>query len=166
MANSVSNTVIGLDLATKCGWAVLENGKLVDSGRWSLYPNTSKPRAFRWVNFERELDGLVAKYKANVVAFERVRRHAGVGAAHVYGGFLASLERLEMRWPTTLVLPPLVVPMEISTWRKASVGIGSATKTETLRWVKRTFRYNAKTEDEAEAIAIAVAAHNIHGRKK
>lgn len=152
--------IIALDLATKCGYAVLEDAALLDSGRWSLAPRKGHPRGERWAAFEGELTDLVRLHQPSIVAYERVRHHVGVGAAHVYGGFLASMERLEVHWGQLGIMPN-IMPLEISTWRKASIGRGDACKQEVVRWVKRTFKHTPKTEDEAEAIAIAVAARRI-----
>ena len=163
MSNSGSDVIIGLDLGTKCGWAVLHKKKRIASGRWILHrPNTH--RALRWLAFEKELSQIVWEYEPEVIAYERVRRHVGTGAAHVYGGFLASLDRLGFSWDnknSSIGLGLELTPLEISTWRKAACGRGNVSKLEVMNWAKKRFRYTAKTDDEAEALAVAEAMRRI-----
>jgi len=122
-------------------------------------------RATRWLNLESNLKALVEEHNPQVIAFERVRRHLGTTAAHVYGGLLASLERLDMQWYTHALHNghnhPEITPIEISTWRKAACGAGNVDKLFVEKWVKRRFKYTAHNDDEAEALAIAEAIRRI-----
>jgi Holliday junction resolvasome RuvABC endonuclease subunit len=156
-----AEVIIGLDLATKCGWAVLKGRTLVASGRWTLLSSRKgRHRAERWINLESNLSTLVARHAPSVVAYERVRRHVGTSAAHVYGGLLATLEVLDMEWQHDGAAIELL-PIEISTWRKAACGRGDAIKEDVVKWAKRRFRYSPATDDEAEALAIAEAVRRI-----
>jgi len=98
---------------------------------------------------------LIEEHSPTVIAYERIRRHVGTSAAHVYGGLLASVERLDYQ---TRAKGIEWVPMEVSTWKKTTVGHGGAVKSDVQAYVRRRFRYTAKTEDEADALAIAEAA--------
>ena len=163
-STSKTETIVALDLATKCGWAVLEGRKRVDSGRETLRRG-KEHRGARWANFDAFLSELVATYNPEVLAFERVRRHVGTSAAHVYGGLLAGIERFEHKRLRDDVhgslFHPEIVPIEISTWRKAACGRGDIIKEEVVKWAKRRFRYLPHTDDEAEALAIAEAIRKI-----
>ena len=164
MARSKSReTVVALDLATKCGWAVLKGKKLIASGREVLWRGARAKvhRGERWAALDLFLNDIVDEFNPEVLAYERVRRHVGVTAAHVYGGLLAGMETFEFKRKDAGQPCPEIVPIEISTWRKASHGKGNATKLEVEKWVKRKFRYTAATDDEAEAIAIAEAVRRI-----
>lgn len=152
---------VGLDLATKCGYAIMQGRELLHSGRWDLFKNTKlhSHRAVRWLNFECELTDLVSELQPVAIGYERVRRHGkanGVAAAHVYGGLLASLERLDMQWQQAYGdASPLIVPIEPNVWRKLALSKGNATKQDAVRWAERRFSISVKSEDEAEAIGVA-----------
>ncbi len=166
--------IVGIDLGTKCGYAALEGRKRIASGEWNLLSSRKgRHRAERWINFKTNLYRLIEEVDPDIVVYEMVRRHVGTTAAHVYGGFLAHLELLDCqrrsyprrpryyanRWEKDL---PFVFPIEIGVWKKATTGNGAALKTDVKKFVKKRFRYEAKSEDEADALAIAEAARRIH----
>lgn len=95
--------------------------------------------------------------RPDVIAYERVRRHVGTSAAHVYGGWLASIEELDFEWQTAGVSIEIMA-IEVGTWKKAATGNGAATKIEVAKAMRRRFRYTPATEDESDALAIAEAA--------
>lgn len=146
--------VLALDLGTKCGYAVFDQGKLKCSGRFNFSPRKSGLRGERWTMFALDIRVMLSEHQPDVLAYERVRRHVGVGAAHVYGGFLAQLEEIEVTFFPTLVRQPVLLPVEVGEWKKGSVGKGNATKAEVMAWVRRTLRVKPKSEDEADALAI------------
>ena len=89
----MTDYVIGLDLGTKCGWAVLDiAGNRVDSGHWNFQPKRFESAGIRYLKFAKELRTLIDKYPGCKVGFEAVHRHRGVAAAHVYGGLLATMQ--------------------------------------------------------------------------
>ena len=149
--------IIALDLGTRCGWAVFNGKRVVESGRWSLLTSRKgRHRAERWLNFDARLETLIEHYEPDVVAYEEVRRHVGTTAAHVYGGLLAQVEIADWRWPDAEF-----VPIGVGTWKKATVGQGNATKDDVLHWAKRKFRFTPKSEDEADALGIGEAVRRI-----
>lgn len=70
------------------------------------------------------------------------------------------IEILDMRWEVDQAGIQLV-PVEVGTWKKATTGNGAALKIDVQHWVKAHFNYTAKSEDEADAIAIAEACRRI-----
>lgn len=107
--------------------------------------------------FTQNVDMLCDKYAPDVVAYERVRRHVGTTAAHVYGGFLAALEQLDYRWGLVCVAPPLLLPAEVTAWKKRSVGSGRASKEQIVAAMSKRFRFTPGSEDEADALGVAEA---------
>ena len=84
--------LLALDLGTTTGWALSSRDGHLTSGSESFKPGRFEGGGMRYLRFKRWLtevkhsaDGIDAVY------FEEVRRHAGVDAAHAYGGFLAHL---------------------------------------------------------------------------
>lgn len=152
-ARKTRQVVLALDLGTKCGYAVLKGRKVLASGRWSLRTSRKgEQRGMRWKRFEENVRALVLAHNPDVIVYERVRRHVGTTAAHVYGGFLCQLELLAMEEST-----PGILPIEISTWKKLSCKNGRATKTEIKAAAKKRFKFMPTSEDEADALMIAEA---------
>ena len=104
----------------------------------------------RWLTeLKQAVDGLDAVY------FEEVRRHAGIDAAHAYGGFMAHLTA----WCEHHQIPYQGVP--VGTIKKHATGKGNASKDEMVAAAR--LRGHAPTDDnEADALAILHWAIQIH----
>jgi Holliday junction resolvasome RuvABC endonuclease subunit len=153
-------TVIGIDPGTACGWALLAaDGSRIGSGTWDLRPRRHEGGGMRYLRARRMLAELLDAAGPDVVlAYEEVRRHMGVDAAHVYGGIVAQVAALcEERG-----VPYRGVP--VGTVKKAATGNGSASKgamveAAGVRWggVEARHASVAFGEDEADALWIAEA---------
>jgi len=87
--------IIGIDLATTAGWAVLSaDGRRIDSGAWSCKVQRGEGPSFRYIRFRRYLRALVAAYPDAILVYEKVERHLGTDAAHVYGALEAALQEV------------------------------------------------------------------------
>lgn len=140
-------TILALDLGTTTGWALHASGHVV-SGSQSFKPGRFEGGGMRYLRFKRWLteikattDGLGAVY------FEEVRRHAGVDAAHAYGGFLATLTA----WCEHHQIPYSGVP--VGTIKKHATGKGNAGKDEMIAAV-RALGYAPGDDNEADALAL------------
>lgn len=88
--------VLALDLATACGIAFGDiNAKLKPKYRTDNYHNKDFDGAgARYVNFYAAISVLVEYHSIDLVVYEGVRSHTGTTAAHIYGGWLATLQIL------------------------------------------------------------------------
>lgn len=82
----LATTILALDLGTTTGWALRNRDGSVVSGSENFRPRRFEGGGMRYLRFGRWLDELKAG-GIDEVHFEEVRRHAGVDAAHAYGGF-------------------------------------------------------------------------------
>jgi hypothetical protein len=146
-------TILALDLGTTTGWAMLCDGT-VTSGSQSFKPRRFEGGGMRFLKFKRWLadtkactDGLDAVY------FEEVRRHAGVDAAHAYGGFMAHLTA----WCEHHEIPYQGVP--VGTIKKSACGKGNASKEEMVEKARAIVK-NVSDHNEADAIHILMYAIN------
>jgi hypothetical protein len=94
--------LLALDLGMRTGWALFSNGRRLASGTWIL--------ADRWrARGDVFLDLLlrtVAAQRIQVIAHEHVpslHQHAGVNAAHLFGGWLELIEIVRMRTTISVV---------------------------------------------------------------
>ncbi len=144
---SAYSTILALDLGTTTGWAMLCDGTIT-SGSESFKPQRFEGGGMRFLKFKRWLadtkactDGLDAVY------FEEVRRHAGVDAAHAYGGFLAHLTA----WCEHHQIPYQGVP--VGTIKKHATGKGNASK-DAMISAAREIGLDPQDDNEADALAL------------
>lgn len=147
-------TILSLDLGTKTGWALFQKKKNsnpsgnITSGTVNFVNDRYQGGGMRYLNFQKWLDTLKGNVgKIDEVYFEEVRRHLGVDAAHVYGGFLATLTS----WCETRKIPYQGVPVQ--TIKKFIVGKGNANKQDVIEKVS-SMGYNPQDDNEADAIAL------------
>lgn len=102
-------------------------------------------RFLRFKRWLRELKTIAQEIHA--VYFEEVRRHAGVDAAHVYGGLMATLTT----WCEHQNIAYLGVP--VGTIKKHATGKGNAGKTEVIA-AMRALGHPVTDDNEADALAL------------
>ena len=162
--------VLGLDIGTNFGWAVLINGKLHSCGTWTLLGPQKKdlPKYLRYtranVAVREKILELQAEFpgKKIEVGYELVMGHgrSGVLAAHTYGGLLACGVWLTMCQMGHQNLE--VHDVHVSSWKKTFTGSGKATKPEYIAKANERYGLTLRTKgvkDEDKAAALGVANH-------
>lgn len=162
--------VLGIDLGTSCGWAILDpRGQRIASGTWDLSSRRHEGGGMRFLRFRALVIELITRMASSgtplqAVGYEEVVRHIGTDAAHVYGGLLAMLSAvLEERG-----VPYRGIP--VATVKRRATGTGNADKVAMVRaansrfGTKLTVRTATKkgqlvevTDDDDEADALWVA---------
>lgn len=144
--------ILSLDLGTRTGWALLGRDGSITSGSESFKPRRFEGGGMRYLRFKRWLtevkqsaDGLDAVY------FEEVRRHAGVDAAHAYGGFMVQLTA----WCEHHGIPYQGVP--VGTIKKHATGKGNAGKQEMVA-AMQALGFRPADDNEADALALLMWA--------
>ena len=157
IATSDGRAIIALDLGTTTGWAMRTADGVVTSGAATFRPSRYDGGGMRYLRFRGWLDQL-RRYAGRVEAihFEEVRRHNGVDAAHLYGGFLATLTG----WCEHRVIPYQGVP--VGTIKKFITGKGNADKQAVIDAV-RARGFSPADDNEADAIALLLWAGATKG---
>lgn len=158
-ANPLDRTgraIIALDLGTTTGWAMLSEG-VITSGTATFRPSRYDGGGMRYLRFRSWLEQL-QRYAGRIQAvhFEEVRRHMGVDAAHLYGGFLATLSA----WCEHEAIAYQGVP--VGTIKRFIAGKGNADKGAVIKAVKAC-GFNPADDNEADAIAILLWALKTKG---
>lgn len=143
---------VGLDLGDHCGWAELSikhgcGGYSLMYGQWEHKPSRYDTASVRYDKFESNLRQLLALGDVKVW-FERVDRHKGVAAAHVYGGYLATLQRV----CDDLGISCHGIP--VGTIKKFATGKGNADK-DAMVVAAEILGYRPQSDNVADAIHIA-----------
>jgi len=137
---------LALDLGTKTGFAYSAAKGVVVSGTWKL--GDAKDKDGRFARFREHLDRLHGATALTRIAFEDVKAHKGTQAAHIYGGFKATL----FTWCKDNGLgKPIAVP--VGTLKKYWCGKGNATKEMMIEQARRA-HYEPDDDNEADAIAL------------
>ena len=156
-AGSLDRCILALDLGTSTGWALRALDGLITSGTASFRPGRydgGGMRYLRFTNWLTEIDRLSGPIAA--IWFEEVRRHVGTDAAHLYGGFLATLTA----WCEREGVAYQGVP--VGTIKRFATGKGNAGKDAVVAAV-RARGFSPADDNEADAIAILLWAIETRG---
>ena len=140
--------ILALDLGTTTGWAVRGRDGSISSSSEDFKPQRFEGGGMRYLRFKRWLTEIKQSCDGiDAVFFEEVRRHAGVDAAHAYGGFMAHLTA----WCEHHQIPYQGVP--VGTIKKHATGKGNASKEQMVAAVRQRGHVPAD-DNEADALAI------------
>ena len=144
----MTKTILALDLGTTTGWALRGSDGHITSGSESFLPQRFEGGGMRFLRFRRWLTEIKQSCdRIDCLHFEEVRRHVSTDAAHVYGGFLATLTA----WCEHHQIPYQGVP--VGTIKKYATGKGNAGKEDVIAAIRA--RGHAPIDDnEADALAL------------
>ena len=141
-------SILAIDLGTTTGWALRPRDGQIAHGFVNFRPQRFEGGGMRFLRFKHWLSELKAMATdIHAVYFEEVRRHAGVDAAHVYGGFMATLTT----WCEHHNIPYQGVP--VGTIKKHATGKGNAGKDEVIA-AMRAMGHPVTDDNEADALAL------------
>jgi len=144
----MNTTILTLDLGTTTGWALRARDGQIAHGFVSFKTQRFEGGGMRYLRFKRWLSEVPALAdEIHAVYFEEVRRHAGVDAAHVYGGLMATLTT----WCEHHNVPYQGVP--VGTIKKHATGKGNAGKAEVIA-AMCALGHPVTDDNEADALAI------------
>lgn len=146
--------IITLDLGTKTGWAFTrfeKDGKSsILSGRENFNVGRYESSGIRFVKFGEFLHKVSIRtdiYEETIFYFEEVRRHMGVDAAHVYGGFMAVLQSFCIENDYQYHGVP------VGTIKKHATGKGNASKEEMIEEMRKK-GHDVLDDNQADALAL------------
>ncbi|MGD9727902.1 MAG: hypothetical protein AB7L09_01305 [Nitrospira sp.] len=153
---SIERTLLAVDMGGTMGWAMWRDG-VVTSGSLNLTKANGKRfdgPGMKFVRFDRWLRSLPTP---TIVAFEAVRRHLGVDAAHAYGGYLSHL---------TAFCDTSEIPYEgvgVGTIKKRATGNGAATKEMMVSAAQERIGVKPTDDNEADALWLLVLMVEAEG---
>lgn len=140
-------TKLFLDLGTTTGWAISSNKHPITSGTISFKGGRFEGGGMRFLRFSQWLDKTRQLVPIDAIYFEEVRKHRGVDAAHIYGGFLAHLSA----WCEDQQIPYEGIP--VGSIKRSVTGKGNASKEMVMEKI-RELGHNPSDDNEADALAI------------
>lgn len=148
------SNILALDLGTRTGWAI-SFGPHLTSGVVEFRPDRFEGGGFRFLKFKWWLERMKETQAFNLVMFEEVRNHAGITAAHTYGGYLAHLTA----WCEAEKIPYQGIP--VATIKKHATGKGNAKKDAMITAMRARGHPNLEDDNEADALAILYYAMEV-----
>ena len=155
----MNTTILALDLGTTTGWALAQTDAQITSGSQSFKPQRFEGGGMRFLRFKRWLTDIKqCSPDISLIVFEEVRRHAGVDAAHVYGGFMGQLTA----WCEHHQIPYEGVP--VGTIKKHATGKGNASKDQMIQAMQAR-NHSVVDDNEADALALLYWAIEMRGEQ-
>ena len=155
----MNTTILALDLGTTTGWALAQTDAQISSGSQSFKPQRFEGGGMRFLRFKRWLTDIKqCSPDISLVVFEEVRRHAGVDAAHAYGGFMGQLTA----WCEHHQIPYEGVP--VGTIKKHATGKGNASKEQMIQAMQAR-NHSVVDDNEADALALLYWAIEMRGEQ-
>jgi len=152
--------ILALDLGTTAGWARCARDGTVTSGSQSFAVKRMETAGQRWLKFRMFLSEQRQQAgEIHAVYYEDVKNHAGTLAAHIYGGFLATLEA----WCASNNVPLKAVG--VGTVKKHWTGNGAAKKDLMIATAKAK-GFHPVDDNHADALAILSLARELEGAPK
>lgn len=150
-STAASSVLLGLDLGTRCGYAVVVGDAVVAAGTWDLAKGGGAAVA-RFERLREHLDGLA--YVPNVCAYELVQwRHKSTLAARIYWGLVAVVEL----WCSERGIP--LVPISVADVKRRATGRGDALKEDVMEAAAVEFpEVELVSHDTADALFVAAVA--------
>lgn len=148
--------LLGLDLGTKTGMCHLyidehAEPEVVLLTYWNFNARRGKAKespGMRFYRFRTQLAEYIREHRIDVIYYEDVKRHAGTIAAHVYGGFKASM--MDSAFQHNLP----VYGLGVGTIKKFATGRGNANKDLMIEACRRA-GYEPQNDNVADAFFIA-----------
>jgi Holliday junction resolvasome RuvABC endonuclease subunit len=140
--------VLALDLGAKTGWALAGSDRAITSGTVEFKNDRWQGGGMRFLRFKHWLTEIKQMAgRLDAVFVEEVRRHAGVDAAHAYGGYLAHVTA----WCEHHQIPYEAVP--VGTIKRHATGKGNANKAAMIE-AMRERGFAPADDNEADALAL------------
>jgi Holliday junction resolvasome RuvABC endonuclease subunit len=137
--------ILALDLGTQTGFAILKDERITIGTKKLCHDKRASGR--RFLDFRNWLIQLIRTHNIYRVFFERVYRHSGTEAAHVYGAFMYTLAAVCEEMHVKCIGIP------VTTIKKFATGRGNASKEDMINFAKR-WGYNPLDDNSADALAI------------
>ena len=148
LPSSPPMAMLALDLGTKTGWALRLADRTVTSGTVEFKNDRWQGGGMRFLRFKQWLTEVKQMAGGlDAVFVEEVRRHAGVDAAHAYGGFLAHVTA----WCEHHAIPYEAVP--VGTIKRHATGKGNANKDAMIEAARKR-GFDPADDNEADALGL------------
>lgn len=154
--------VLGLDCATKTGWALVdETGQVIESGVQDFSKRRGESNGLMFLRFRKWLNDMLQAVADPeiVVAYERAHFRGGA-ATEVCVGLQTRVQEIAEEWHAEYV------PVTTSEVKKFATGRGTAGKDQMVEAASTVLGRLPFDDNEADAIHIARWAASLYGLRR
>lgn len=140
--------ILGLDMATKTGWAILINGKIVESGVQDFSKRRGESNGLLFMRFRKWLHDLTQTAGIDLIAYE---------AAHFRGGAATEL-CVGLQTRAQEIAAELGIesaPVQTNTLKKFACGHGKSGKEAMIEKARTILGRDPIDDNEADAVHVA-----------
>lgn len=152
--------ILAIDQATTCGYAVVDNGVIVESGIWNLADKkrSGESRGMRYIRLEKFLHDVFAKHgsELGLIVHEQTLLRGG-NASEIANG----LKAIILKFASELGVE--VSCVHTKELKKFASGHGTADKKEMIEACRTLTGIDPVDDNEADAVLIGVWAWAKYG---
>ena len=150
--------ILALDTATKTGWAIIQDGKLIESGVQDFTKQRGSSNGILFLNFRHWLRQILLDNQVTFVIYEQAHHRGGAATeicVNLTGRVQECCSELGIEYTT----------VHTATLKKWATGVGNADKGEMM--VRASIELGRRPIDsnEADAVMMAAFASNMYGEK-
>lgn len=149
--------ILACDTATKTGWALCRNGKIIESGVQDFTKQRGDSNGMLFLRFRNWLSHVLQEQYINLVVYERAHYRGGA-ATEVCVGLTGHLQGVCAELGIDYTSVPTL------TLKKASTGSGRADKNLMINAAAKLTGRAPQDDNEADAVMLAQYAWNNYGK--
>lgn len=138
--------ILGLDMATKTGWCLLENGKIIESGVQDFSKKRGESNGLLFLRFRKWLH--VLAQNVSFISYEQAHFRGGAATELCVG-----LQTRAQEIAAELGIES--APVHTAALKKFACGHGRADKTQMVFEAKKLIGRNPIDDNESDAIHVA-----------
>lgn len=151
--------ILGIDAATKTGWCLVDEGKVIESGVKDFKKQKGESNGLMFLKFRGWLQNLLSEHKdIDLVAYEAAH-HRGGYATEVCVNLVGRVQEVcaerEIEY----------VPVHTGTLKKFATGDGTADKAMMILQATEVLGREPQDDNEADATLLALLAYKRYGMK-
>ena len=148
---SKSLRILALDTATKTGWALIENHKVVESGVQDFSKRRGESNGIMFLRFRKWLNQLCATWEPELIVYEQAHFRGGA-ATEIGVGLQTRVQEM------AAVLGVESSSCHTGTLKKWATGVGNASKTQMIMAAAKHLGRPPIDDNEADSVMLGLYA--------
>ena len=142
--------IMGLDMASKTGYSVFDNGEYAESGMMDFTKKRGESNGILFLKFKKWLTEKIAEEKPDIVAYERA--HMRGASTEILMGLQTHAQSISEEYGA------MSYPIHSGTMKRKATGYGKASKEAMMEKAGEISGKNIDQDDEADAVIAAYVA--------
>jgi Holliday junction resolvasome RuvABC endonuclease subunit len=143
--------ILALDLATKTGWAIVEDGVVIESGVQDFTKRRGEGNGLLFLRARKWLADFGLHARPDLIAYEQAHFRGGA-ATEICVGLQTRAQEQAAEWGVESA------PVSTGTLKRWATGKGSADKVAMMAWAATAMGRDPVDDNEADAVAVGLWA--------